>query len=60
VAIIGIERSIVAWGRLLSQFPQQEREILELLVNLKKLLRMVETAFPDARAFARPGFDAAN
>ncbi|MDD5135112.1 MAG: hypothetical protein PHP01_06860 [Phycisphaerae bacterium] len=60
VAIIGIERSIMAWGRLLNQFPQQEREILELLVNLKKLLRMVETAFPDARAFVRPGFDAIN
>jgi len=59
VAIIGIERSIAAWGRLLNHFPQQEHTILDLLVNLKRLLRQVETAFPDARAFVRPGFDMA-
>ena len=58
VAIIGIERSIAAWGSLLNHFPQQEDSILDLLVHLKGLLRQVETAFPDARAFARPGFDA--
>jgi hypothetical protein len=58
VAIIGIERSIAAWGGLLNQFPQQERSILELLVNLKMLLRQVEAAFPGARAFVRVGFDA--
>jgi predicted hydrocarbon binding protein len=57
VAIIGIERSIAAWGGLLNQFPQQEHPILDLLVNLKRLLRQVEAAFPDARAFVRPGFD---
>ena len=60
VAIIGIECSIAAWGGLLNHFPQQEHTILDLLVNLKKLLRQVETAFPDARAFVRPGFDNAN
>jgi hypothetical protein len=57
VAIIGIERSIAAWGGLLHQFPDQENPILDLLVNLKKLLRQVDAAFPDARAFARPGLD---
>jgi hypothetical protein len=58
VAIIGIERSIAAWGGLLNHFPQQENYILDLLVHLKGLLRQVEAAFPDARAFTRPGFDA--
>jgi hypothetical protein len=57
VAIIGIERSIAAWGGLLHQFPDQENPILEVLVALKKLLRQVDAAFPDARAFIRPGFD---
>jgi predicted hydrocarbon binding protein len=57
VAIIGIERSIAAWGGLLNQLPQQEHSILELLVNLKKLLRQVEVVFPGARAFMRVGFD---
>ena len=58
VAIIGIERSIAAWGGLLLQFPDQENTILDVLVALKKLLRQVDAAFPDARAFIRPGFDA--
>jgi len=58
VAIIGIERSIAAWGGLLHQFPDQENTILDVLVALKKLLRQVDAAFPDARAFIRPGFDA--
>jgi len=59
VAIIGIERSIAAWGSLLNHFPQQEHTILDLLVNLKRLMRQAEAAFPDARAFVRPGFDMA-
>ncbi|MHC4440369.1 MAG: hypothetical protein ACYS3S_23725 [Planctomycetota bacterium] len=57
VVIIGIERSIAAWGGLLQQFPEQENSILDLLVFLKKLLRQVDAAFPCARAFIRPGFD---
>ena len=57
VAIIGIERSIAAWGGLLGQFPEQENSILDVLVALKKLFRQVDAAFPDARAFIRPGFD---
>jgi hypothetical protein len=57
VAIIGIEHSIAAWGSLLGQFPEQENSILDMLVALKKLLRQVDAAFPDARAFIRPGFD---
>jgi hypothetical protein len=59
VAIIGIERSIAAWGGLLNQFPDQEQRMLELLVMLQKLLKQVDSAFPDARAFVRPGFDTA-
>jgi hypothetical protein len=57
VAIIGIERSISAWGKLLNHFPQQQHTNLDLLVKLKKLLRNVETVFTDAQTFARPGFD---
>jgi hypothetical protein len=59
VAIIGIERSIAAWGGLLTQFPDEEQYILNLLVTLKGLLRQVDAAFPGARAFVRPGFDTA-
>ncbi|MBE3144147.1 MAG: hypothetical protein IMZ61_09525 [Planctomycetes bacterium] len=57
VALIGIERSLAAWGEMLNQFPEQENSILDLLVKLKRLLKQVDSAFPDARAFIRPGFD---
>jgi len=60
VAIIGIERSIAAWGGLLGQFPEQENYILDVLVALNRLLRQVDEAFPEARAFIRPGFDERN
>lgn len=55
IALIAIERSILAWTYLLSKengdvIPPQ----IELLEKLKLL---VETKFPNARSFIRPGFD---
>jgi hypothetical protein len=58
VALIGIDRSIAAWGTLLQAFPQRETASLEILVHLDRLRRDVEREFPQARAFVRPGFDA--
>jgi hypothetical protein len=60
VALLGVERSIAAWAALLTHFPDQEPRILDLLATLTRLLRQVEASFPDARAFLRPGFDAAS
>jgi hypothetical protein len=57
VALIGIDRSIAAWGNLLRDFPSRETETLEILVHLDRLRRAVEREFPEARAFVRPGFD---
>ena len=57
VALIGMDRSISAWGKMLSYFPEQEDELLNILVHLEKLRRNTEHEFPDARAFIRPGFD---
>ncbi len=57
VSLIGIDRSIGAWRALWTHFPDQEDAILPILVHLERLRRSVETAFPDARAFFRPGFD---
>jgi hypothetical protein len=56
VALIGIERSMGAWATLLGRFPDHE-DILFALGTLKRLLRQVEAAFPNARSFRRPGFD---
>jgi hypothetical protein len=57
VALMCIDRSIAAWGRILEHFPEQEDECLEILVHLERLRRKAEQVFPDARAFVRPGFD---
>lgn len=57
VALIGIDRSIAAWGKMLSYLPDHEDELLKILVHLERLRRITEAEFPDARAFVRAGFD---
>lgn len=57
VALIGIDRSIAAWGKMYAIFPEKEDEIIELLVQLERLRRFTEKEFPDAREFNRAGFD---
>jgi hypothetical protein len=57
VALIGIDRSLGAWGRMLTHLPDREDETLEILVHLERLRRNLERDFPDARDFVRPGFD---
>jgi len=56
VALLGIERSLAAWAILQRRFPDHE-DIVLASGTLQRLLRQVEAAFPDARAFRRPGFD---
>lgn len=57
IALIAMDRSIAAWGRLLRHFPAQETELLDILVQLDRLRRATEQEFPAARSFVRPGFD---
>ncbi len=57
VALIGIDRSMAAWGKLYKQFPEKEDSILDILVLLERLRKFSEKEFPKARAFVRPGFD---
>lgn len=57
VALLGMDRSVIAWTELLRQMPDDEDGILPLLVVLGRLRRDVEATFPAARAFVRPGFD---
>ncbi len=57
VALIGIDRSIGAWGILLHYLPDQEESILSMLSTLERLRHFIEAGFPQARAFVRPGFD---
>jgi hypothetical protein len=60
VALIAIDRSIGAWGRLQEHFPEKTNSILDILLHLDRLRRNIEQVFPDARNFKRPGFDDAN
>ena len=57
VALIGIERSIGAWGELRPFFLTHDAEIRDILIHLEGLRRRVEETFPAARDFIRPGFD---
>lgn len=57
VALIGIDRSMDAWGAFLPHLPDQEESILTMLSKLQQLRTMLESTFPDARSFKRPGFD---
>jgi hypothetical protein len=55
VALIGIDRSIAAWGIIHTHFPNPD--IQHIMTHLGRLIKRIETDFPDARAFIRPGFD---
>ena len=57
MALIGIDRSMSAWKILLPSFPEPKEEIMHLIALLDNIKTRVETQFPQARAFVRPGFD---
>lgn len=59
VALIGMDRSISAWGKMIKYFPDQKENILAVITHLDRLRRRTENKFPAARAFVRPGFDEA-
>lgn len=60
VALIGMDRSISAWGKMIKYFPHLEDTILGIIAHLERLRRRAENEFPAARAFVRPGFDEIN
>lgn len=60
IALIGIDRSIGAWGMIQGSFPDRNEKIMGILLFLDRLRRKTEQQFPSARAFKRPGFDALN
>lgn len=55
IALIAIDRSIVAWSILLNE--ETQREVKPLIQLLETLRRLCEEKFPNARDFLRPGFD---
>ncbi len=57
IALIAMDRSLAAWGELFRQLSDCEDDILDILLHLDRLRKNTEAAFPNARAFIRPGFD---
>lgn len=57
VALIAMDRSLSAWRALQTSLPEKADTIVPMLVQLERLRRATETAFPNARDFIRPGFD---
>jgi hypothetical protein len=57
IALIALDRSIGAWSRVRDHLPKAGDEIIDFLVQLDRLRKGAEKAFPGARAFVRPGFD---
>jgi hypothetical protein len=57
VALIGMDRSLGAWGKMIRYFPDQKQNMLDVINHLDRLRRQTEKKFPAARAFMRPGFD---
>ena len=57
VSLLGIDRSVEAWGVLRRFLPVETDSILDILVQLDRVRGLTEKAFPEARAFVRPGFD---
>lgn len=59
IVLIAIDRSLAAWSLFYPDYPAQEDSTLSILLHLDRLRRSLEVVFPAARAFIRPGFDAA-
>ena len=55
VALIAVERSILAWTYLLS--PNNAADIRPIIELLETVKSKMEQKFPNARDFVRPGFD---
>ena len=60
IALIAIERSMAAWTQLHKYFPSTQDQVFSILAQLDRLRKRVETIFPEARNFIRPGFDETN
>ncbi|MBM4340684.1 MAG: hypothetical protein FJ110_14220 [Deltaproteobacteria bacterium] len=60
IALIAIDRSIGAWAVIRHYFTDDEKGVIDIIAFLDSLREAVEKAFPNARAFIRPGFDEIN
>lgn len=57
IALIGMDRCIIAWAILALHVPEHVEAARSAMVTLHRLRVGVEKEFPKARLFVRPGFD---
>ena len=57
LVLVSVDRSLLAWQTVMQHYPGKTDELLDLLVLLNRIGRELETLFPDARSFRRPGLD---
>ena len=57
VALIAVDRCLLAWQKLLQYLTDAEDEIISLLALLQKIRNIGEETFPMARKFKRKGLD---
>lgn len=57
IALIAVDRSIMAWQTLYDLMPNIEDLAINQLATLQKIQKLGEKYFPNARRFVRPGFD---
>ena len=57
LVLICIDRSLGAWQTMLDNYPEKTDETLDGLVLLSRMRHEMETLFPNAREFKRPGLD---
>ncbi|KAB7732126.1 hypothetical protein F5984_07905 [Rudanella paleaurantiibacter] len=57
LVLVCIDQSLTAWETVLASYPDKMDEALDALALLTRLRREMETLFPAARAFQRPGLD---
>ncbi len=57
IALIAAERSLSAWAQLADALPYMMDDMLPMMANLQKIIRLGDVEFKNARKFKRPGFD---
>ncbi len=57
VALIGIDRSLAAWGEVREMLPELGEEVFDMMLELDGVRRCAEAVFPNARAVRRRGFE---
>ncbi|WP_080237635.1 hypothetical protein [Spirosoma rigui] len=57
LVLVSIDRSLLAWQTMIDYYPEKTDGLLDLLVLLGRIRQEMESLFPEARAFKRPGLD---